>query len=66
MARARSFFVKVDFSAVGVIDSLGVLAIIGILRKHPALRKDVPDGAGKRFEAFSRAHGGQSDDVIEE
>ena len=49
-----------------VIDALGVLALIGVLGEQPALREDVPDGAGKCLEAFSRAHGGQFDDVIEE
>ena len=49
-----------------VIDALGVLALIGVLREHPALREDVPDGAGKGLEAFSRAHGGQFDDVVED
>ena len=49
-----------------VIDSLGVLALIGVLGEQPALREDVPDGAGNCLEAFSRARGGQFDDVIEE
>ena len=49
-----------------VVDALGVLALVGVLREHPALREDVPHGAGKGLEAFSRARGGQFDDVIEE
>ena len=49
-----------------VIDALGVLALVGVLGEQPALREDVPDGAGNGLEAFSRARGGQFDDVIEE
>ena len=49
-----------------VIDALGVLALIGLLGEQPALREDVPHGAGKGLEVFSRARGGQFDDVVEE
>ena len=49
-----------------VVDALGVFALVGVLGEHPALREDVADGAGKRLEAFARAHGVEFDDVVEE
>ena len=37
-----------------IIDALGVLAVVGLLRAHPPLREDIPDGAGDGFVALPR------------
>ena len=49
-----------------IVDALGVLALVGVLREHPALREDVPHGAGEGLETLARAGGGQVDDVVED
>ena len=37
-----------------VVDALGVLALVGLLGEHPALREDVAHGAGEGLEALAR------------
>ena len=49
-----------------VVDALGVLALVGLLGAHPALREDVPDGAGDGLVPLPRARGGGIDDVVEQ
>ena len=49
-----------------VVDALRVLALVGVLRQHPALREDIPHGAGEGLKALARAGRRQIDDVVEE
>ena len=49
-----------------VVDALGVLALVGLLGQHPALREDVAHGARERLEALARAGGSRADDVVEQ
>src|SRR5262249_33283159 len=48
-----------------IVDALGVLALVGILRKYPALREDVPHRVGECLETFMGAGSGRLDDVVE-
>ena len=49
-----------------VVDALGVLALVRVLRVDPSLRKDVPHGAGEGLETLARAGSRQVDDVVED
>ena len=49
-----------------IVDALGVLAMVGVLRSHPSLREDVAHGAGECLEAFAGADGCRFDDMVEE
>ncbi len=49
-----------------VVDALGVLALIGVFREYPALREDVPHGAGEGLEPFAWPDSGRFDDVVED
>ena len=49
-----------------VIDALGVLALVGLLGAHPALREDVPHGTGHGLEALAVGNGAELDDVVED
>ena len=48
-----------------VVDALGVLALVCLLRAQPPLREDVPHGAGDGLVALPRAHRRGIDDVVE-
>ncbi len=48
-----------------IVDALGVLALVSVLRKHPALCEDVPHGAGQGLELFAWAGRCRFDDVVE-
>ena len=49
-----------------VVDALGVLALVGALGAHPALREDVPHGARDGLEALPRTERRGVDDVVEQ
>ena len=49
-----------------IVDALGVLALIGVFREHPALRENVPHGVSKGFKSFAWAGGRQFDDPVED
>src|SRR6266542_3510132 len=49
-----------------VIDALGIEALVGLLRAHPALREDVADGACEGLVPIARAAGRRVDHVVEE
>ena len=38
-----------------IVNALGVLSFVGLLRQHPALCKDVADGTGERLETLTGA-----------
>src|SRR5256885_16983038 len=49
-----------------VVDTLGVHALVGLLRADPSLREDVTHGARERLVALTRTGGGRIDNVVEE
>ncbi len=49
-----------------IIDALGVLVLVGLLRAQPALREDISHGAGDRLEAFPWTGRRRIDDVVED
>ena len=49
-----------------IVDALRVLAVVGALGPHPALRQDIPDRAGGRLKLFARAGSARIDDVVEQ
>ena len=49
-----------------VVDPLGVLAVVGLLGLHPALREDVAHGAGDGLEPLAGAGRRRIDDVVED
>ena len=48
-----------------VVDALRVLALVGVLGAQPALREDVPHGAGDGLVALARPDRRRVDDVVE-
>ena len=49
-----------------VIDPLGVLALVRLLRLQPALRQQVAQGEGDGLEALARGGGTRRHNVVEE
>ena len=49
-----------------VVDALGVLALVGLLREHPALREDIPHGAGGASKRSPAVPPRRVDDVVEQ
>ena len=49
-----------------IVDTLGVVAFVRLLRLHPALRQDIPHGVSHRLKTLACASSGQLDDVVED